>query len=76
MTMFVTSWQARASVTRNPYGVDTTCEYISGSEGRLINLNYEYDMLLNISILRSQPYHHQQCRKLSGAGPSVDGVWN
>jgi metal-dependent amidase/aminoacylase/carboxypeptidase family protein len=48
MTLFVSSLQARVSVPRNSYGVNTSFEDISRSESR-INLNYEYDALLKIS---------------------------
>ncbi|OOO09464.1 peptidase M20 [Aspergillus oryzae] len=36
------------TVTRHAYGVDTSFECISGTEGRLINLNAEYDALPDI----------------------------
>ncbi|KAJ5096760.1 hypothetical protein N7456_007481 [Penicillium angulare] len=36
------------TVTRHAYGVDTSFECLSGSEGRLINFNAEYDALPDI----------------------------
>ncbi|QRD93480.1 hypothetical protein F9C07_2260437 [Aspergillus flavus] len=36
------------TVTRHAYGVDTSFDCISGTEGRLINLNAEYDALPDI----------------------------
>ena len=36
------------TVTRHAYGVDTSFECISGTEGRLINFNAEYDALPDI----------------------------
>ncbi|RAK81159.1 M20 family metallopeptidase [Aspergillus fijiensis CBS 313.89] len=36
------------TVTRHAYGVDTSFECISGTEGRLVNLNAEYDALPGI----------------------------
>lgn len=36
------------AVTRHAYGVDTSFECISGTEGRLVNFNAEYDALPDI----------------------------
>lgn len=36
------------AVTRHAYGVDTSFECISGTEGRLVNFNAEYDALPGI----------------------------
>jgi metal-dependent amidase/aminoacylase/carboxypeptidase family protein len=36
------------TVTRHAYGVDTSFECLSGTEGRLINFNAEYDALPDI----------------------------
>ncbi|KJK66643.1 Peptidase family M20/M25/M40 [Aspergillus parasiticus SU-1] len=42
------------TVTRHAYGVDTSFECISGTEGRLINLNAEYDALPDIASFKKK----------------------